>query len=690
MVLDINWETYFTPNFTLGFSDGQAWYKPWRLASLNLGGGYDTVPKVFQYVYPQTWSDRSKDLIAYAEIVKTMRFGSTAQLILDVPSDRDLFEISDNEHLTGGVHDGHMLPRMKFPYRVHRINLQAKGDANMPTNMFVGHLIDYSIQTVSDVKNDYKDGRWRIELNFVSFDHPRGLLGRNKGAPLWHHRASNTMNDYHLAFRASDALTFDSAITQIVAWMTTSRPTLDFPVTFSYSEKGTDPYSRTIGSNPIGITGTVTMTNNSTAVSATSGNFLDELQIGQKIKRTVDGNDKWAYVSSITDDNNLVLTSNYTGTTGTGTHKIPVNDVVTVDGRSTWEVLEKLLAYMGAVEAAGNKYIPTCSATGVIDAIQGGFDKTNTVIDEDFRSTQGMQKNTSTDMTIRFNMISVPFTQGDGTTPMNNDNEYWIKFTLYRKNGAAWDTVLNIPSSGYEYVPYDANNTHGKKYYNFVTQEITPEDTYKWDVDLVTAGSFIIGSIGASAYSPQTYQFLNSPLRVDYSKINSFLVTRGSCYDGYGGYSSLGVASGKSPQGCMDGGLTTGGEGGYGKCTDPGAWGGCYPDPDATPAESVNATYGIQGAYAKVNTLSALNSWDTVCRLHSKKLYECHLNTSTLIREPITGTIVFNDGYTSDLVGKYIEVYSPELDDYIMVRVIEQKHIMAGGRLPTMMKVFRI
>lgn len=33
---------------------------------------------------------------------------------------------------------GDMLPRMKFPYRVHRINLQAKGDASMPTNMFVG------------------------------------------------------------------------------------------------------------------------------------------------------------------------------------------------------------------------------------------------------------------------------------------------------------------------------------------------------------------------------------------------------------------------------------------------------------------------------------------------------------------------------------------------------------------------
>ena len=123
MALDISWESYFTPTFTPGFTEGKTWYKPWRLASLNFGGGFDTVPKAFQYIYPQTWANRSKDLIAYAEVTKTLRFGSTAQIILDVHSDRDIFEISDNEHTTGGVHDGHMLPRMKFPYRVHRIKI---------------------------------------------------------------------------------------------------------------------------------------------------------------------------------------------------------------------------------------------------------------------------------------------------------------------------------------------------------------------------------------------------------------------------------------------------------------------------------------------------------------------------------------------------------------------------------------
>ena len=570
-----------------------------------------------------------------------------------------------------------------FPYRVHRINLQAKGDASMPTNMFVGSLIDYSVQSMSDIKNDNQDGRWRVEYNFVSLDHPKGLLGRNKGATLWHHRANNTTDNYHIAFRASDSLTFDAAITQIVTWMNTSRPTLDFPITFSYSTQGNpadpaNPYSWTIGSKPMGLTGTVTMTNGSPTVTATGGNFLDELEVGQKIKLTADDNSNfWAYVSSITDDNLLTLSSNYTGTTGTGAHKVPVNDVVTVDGRSTWEVLEKLLAYMGAVEALGNKYIPTLSATGAIGVTQGGFAKLF-ASPEDFRDFQNIQKNTSTAMTIRFNLIDVYFT-------INNTVEYWIKFTLSKWNGSSWDVVFTNPSTGYEYVPFDANNIHDLRHYKVPTQET---GTYKWDADLVCSnGAFVVNPNDGRAFTPQTYQFLNSPLRVDYSKINSFVVTRGSCYE-YGGFWSGGVAAGRTPQGCLDGGAFA--DGGYAKCTDQGAWGGCYPDPDATPAEAVNAVYGIQGAYAKLNTLSAKNSWDTVCRLHSKKLYECHLNTNTLVREPITGTVIFNDGYTPNLVGEYISVYSPELDDMVMVRVIEQKHVMANGRMPTILKVFRV
>lgn len=747
MVLDINWECFFTPSFTPGFTDGQAWYKPWRLAYLNLGGANDTLPKTYQYVPGKTWADRSTDLIAYAEINKTLRFGSTAKLILDVCSDRDIFDIKDNEVMSGGVHIGHMLPPMDWPYRVHRINLQAKADGSMPTNQFVGTLDSYSIQPMSDEKNDTQDGRWRVELDFISFDHPKGLLGRNKGAPLWYHRANNTTDNYHIAFKSSDALTFDGAIAQVILWMNTSRPTTDFPVTFSYSAKGIAPYTKTIGSTPIDLQGTVTFTNNSTAVSASvgTGAFLTELTIGQKIKRTADGDDKWAYIASITDADNLVLSSVYTGTTGTGGHKIPTTDVVTVDGRSTWEILEKLLSYMGDVEALGNKYIPTLSATGVIDVTQGGYEKpgalTGTVtftnnntavsgsntlfttelvagqkikldadgtwvyvqsvtnntalvltfaypgaggagtasrvpVDEDFRSTYGAQNNVAFTPNIRFNLVSVPFTK-------INNAEYWIKFTL--KKGA--DVILNIPSSGYEYVPYNENNVHSRKWFKVPTQDANTE--YTWIVDLVTAGNFAIATTGGYVLSPQTYQFLNSPLVVDYGKINSFIVTRGACYDGFGGYAT-GVAVGKSPQGCKDGGLIA--DGGFEKCTDLGAWGGCYPDPDAPAPESVNATYGIQGAYSKVKTLSATNNHNTVCRLHSKKSYQCQLNADSLIRAPINGQIIFNDGYTPNLVGGYVEaqVAIPNYEDLVVLRVTEQKHIMANGRLPTILKVFRV
>lgn len=93
MVLDINWECYFTPKIIPGSGYAQGWKKPWGLASLNLGSGNDTVPATYQYVYPHTWADRSKDLIVYAEVVKTLRFGSTAQLILDTLSDRDFLRL---------------------------------------------------------------------------------------------------------------------------------------------------------------------------------------------------------------------------------------------------------------------------------------------------------------------------------------------------------------------------------------------------------------------------------------------------------------------------------------------------------------------------------------------------------------------------------------------------------------------
>ncbi len=747
LAIDIDWECFFTPNFTPGFSATQGWYRPWYLAYYNLGAN-DTLPKTYQYVPGKTWANKSRDLVVYAEINKTLRFGSTAKLILDVCSDRDIFEISNNEVLSGVTHIGHQLPLMNWPYRVHRINLRAKGDTSMPTNQFVGTLDNYSIQPVSDVKNNNQDGRWRVELNFLSFDHPNGLLGRNRGAPLWYHRENTTTDSYHIAFKSSDNLTFDGAIAQVILWMNKSRPTTDFPVTFSYTPVGTTPYNKTIGSNPVDMQGTVTFTTSSTAVTAAAGTgaFLTELSVGQKIKRTVDGEDKWAYVALITDADNLTLSSAYTGTTGTGGHKIPTTDVVTVDGRSTWEILEKLLAYMGNIEGLGNKYIPTLSATGVIGVTQGGYEKpgaltgtvtftnnstavsgsgtqfttelvigqkiqlagdgvwvyvqsitdnTNLVltfaypgtggagtalrvqVDEDFRTNYAAQNNVQFTPNIRFNLISVPFTA-------TNNAEYWIKFTL--KKGT--DVILNIPASGHEYVRYNSNNVHSRKWFKVPTQEANTQ--YTWIVDLATAGSFAIANVGGYVLSPQTYQFLNSPLTIDYGKINSFIVTRGACYDGFGAYATF-VAAGKTPQGCKDGGIITP-DGGFEKCTDLGAWGGCYPDPKTPASEPVNPTYGIQGAYSKVRTLSVTNAHDTVCRLHSKKIYQCQLNADSLIRAPINGQVVINNGHTTNLVGGYIEIQLaiPGTEDMIILRVTEQKHIMANGEMPTILKVFRV
>ncbi|NOZ68019.1 MAG: hypothetical protein GXP46_01920 [Deferribacteres bacterium] len=67
------------------------------------------------------------------------------------------------------------------------------------------------------------------------------------------------------------------------------------------------------------LTGTITMTNGSTAVSAVGGAFTSELWAGAWICLDADEtSDVWAQVSSITDDNNLVLVSNYTGAGGSG------------------------------------------------------------------------------------------------------------------------------------------------------------------------------------------------------------------------------------------------------------------------------------------------------------------------------------------------------------------------------------
>ncbi len=693
MAVDFDIKSYFTPNFTPGFSDGQTWYRPWRLASLNLGGGYDTVPGVHQYVYDQDFNEGLRLEVDSIEVVKTLDQGSWARLEYTTESDRDVFEIADNQNNILIGHPGHMLPRMKFPYRAWEINLKAKADSSFPNPvMFRGMLTEASIQTKSDLAiANQQDGVFTIGLDFESFD--AFCLRKDVGAPLWHHRANATTDGYHWGFFMFDNLTFDQIITRIVAWMNQGRPTTDFPYTYSYTPKATSPYNTNIF-NPIPqtiqngatppATDSLTFTNGSTAVTGTASSaFTSNLTVGDLIRPDAnagEGFDGWGKISSITDNSNLVLTANYAGTSRiavASSKNINTVAITECKDRPTWDILRDVLNYMGGLEGLGFKYIPTCSVSGVIDVALGGYAKAHAV-DEDFRTTQNMYKNTSTNMTNRFNMVGVHFSK-------NNTVEYWIKFTLYKSDGAGgWTTVLNIPSSGYEHVPYDANNTHNWKYYKFPAQEITPEDTYKWDAELVCFdGTFgIVEGADSMAYTPTLYNYLNSPARIRYGKLKTFAVTQGKC-------SQVGIYHSTSNKiGCVDGGTVAGG--GNNKCPDQQ---GCYPDPSASPTEPVNTKYGILGIPASYADTSERNLWNTECRLNSKRIYECSLNTDSSIREPIEMIIEFKDGWTADLVGSYLEVYSPELDDVVMIRCIEQKHRLdkvEGKRIKTTMRGFRI
>lgn len=742
MSVDFDIKTYFTPSFSGGFGGTVGWKRPWELAYLNLGAGGDTLPGIHQYIPGQRFENGLRLEVDSIEIVKTLDQGAWARLEYTTCSDRDIWEVANNEGT------GHMLPRMKFPYRAYEINLKAKDDGSSPSPaMFRGRLSQVAVRTLSDVTiANQQDGMFKVELDFESFDAFR--LRKDMGASLWHHRANATTDGYHWGFSVQDSITFDDIITRLVAWMNTGRTQIDAPHSYSYTPKGVSPYNINIFDPiPKSLTGTLTFTNGNTAVSGSGTSFTDELAIGQIIRPDAnagEGFSGWGKILSITNDTALVLTANYAGTSraaAASSGNINTIAVAECKDRCTWDILRDVLQYMGGIEGLGKRYIPTCSITGVIDTTHGGYDKTASAY-TNFRTAQVMEKNTSTDMTTRFNLIAVEFT---GT----NDAEYWIKFTLYRKNGGAWDTVLTSPNQGYEYVPFDALNTHSRKFYSFIAQEITPEDTYKWDADLVTAGSFTIVGSGCHAYSPASYNFLNSPTKIKYGEVKTLAVTQGKC-------SQVGVYnSTNNVYGCMDGGAIA--DGGYGRCPDLQA---CYPDPLAIAtitgtsvtftnsnatvtgigtsfisqlranwkvklnADGVWATvskinsntiltltanysgtggtgagsyqegfignYGIFGIATAFADTSETNSINTHCRLNSKRLYECSFNTDASIREPVEMTIEFKDGYTTNIVGNYVDVYSPELDEVVMIRITEQRHLLKSKRLNTTLRGFRI
>jgi hypothetical protein len=70
------------------------------------------------------------------------------------------------------------------------------------------------------------------------------------------------------------------------------------------------------------LTGVITFANGSTAVSASGGAFTTELTVGEQVFLDTDGRTFTAEISSITNNDNLVLTANYTGTGGAGASSV--------------------------------------------------------------------------------------------------------------------------------------------------------------------------------------------------------------------------------------------------------------------------------------------------------------------------------------------------------------------------------
>lgn len=72
----------------------------------------------------------------------------------------------------------------------------------------------------------------------------------------------------------------------------------------------------TYGKNVTSLTGTATFTNGSTAVVGVGSAFLTEVAAGDLVKLDADGEEAWAEVLSVTDNLNLVLVDDYSGTGG--------------------------------------------------------------------------------------------------------------------------------------------------------------------------------------------------------------------------------------------------------------------------------------------------------------------------------------------------------------------------------------
>ncbi len=93
---------------------------------------------------------------------------------------------------------------------------------------------------------------------------------------------------------------------------------------------GVTTYPVLAEANEVALTGTITFTNGSTAVSATGGGFLTEVAVGDSIYLDGEYANRMT-VASITDDDNLVLSANYAGTGGAGNGKTATKHFTTTD-----------------------------------------------------------------------------------------------------------------------------------------------------------------------------------------------------------------------------------------------------------------------------------------------------------------------------------------------------------------------
>lgn len=82
------------------------------------------------------------------------------------------------------------------------------------------------------------------------------------------------------------------------------------------SPKIPDPTRTRLESEGTPLTGTLSFINSVTAVTGVGTAFLSEVTAGQYIR--LDDDLVWAQVLSVTNDNNLVLSLGYTGSTGSG------------------------------------------------------------------------------------------------------------------------------------------------------------------------------------------------------------------------------------------------------------------------------------------------------------------------------------------------------------------------------------